>query len=311
MLRMKTSSSCACACMRNRSPRTAPPLKGLVGSTAITPTRCAPCVLKAATSRSTSVLFPAPGGPVTPTRYARPVCAKMPRTTSALDGSSSSMSEMARAMARGAPASTRSGNDKVTLSRAVQKLARDHEPLDFARALADGQEFHVAEVLFGRVVLHKPVTTVDLDAVVGHLHRNLARVELRHRRLQRRPVAAILQVRGPVRAQPRGLDAGRRVGELPLDRLELADRLAEGFPFLRVSERSFVRALGEPHRQGGNADTPRVEHLHRVHEALALIAQQLIGGNAAVVEQHFARVARTHPQLVFLLARRHSRRAVF
>ena len=38
MLRMNTPASCACACMRTRSPSMAPPLNGLVGSTASTPT---------------------------------------------------------------------------------------------------------------------------------------------------------------------------------------------------------------------------------------------------------------------------------
>ena len=38
MLRMKTPASAACACMRTRSPRIAPPVNGLVGSTATMPT---------------------------------------------------------------------------------------------------------------------------------------------------------------------------------------------------------------------------------------------------------------------------------
>ena len=66
MLRMNTPGSSVCACIRIRSPRTAPPVKGLVGSTATTPT-VAPLFRIAAVSRSTSVLFPAPGGPVIPT----------------------------------------------------------------------------------------------------------------------------------------------------------------------------------------------------------------------------------------------------
>ena len=42
MLRMNTPGSAACACMRTRSPRIAPPVNGLVGSTAIDPHRQAP-----------------------------------------------------------------------------------------------------------------------------------------------------------------------------------------------------------------------------------------------------------------------------
>src|SRR5262245_39852631 len=176
MLRMKTPPSCACACMRRRSPSTAPPLNGLVGSTATTPTFATPRARNCATSRSTSVLLPAPGGPVTPTRYARPVRPKIVRTRSALDGSSSSISEIARAMARGSPASTRSASGGVTGSRAREQLTGDHEPLDFARALADGEQLHVPEVLFGWIVFDEAVAAVNLHAVVGHLHRDFARV---------------------------------------------------------------------------------------------------------------------------------------
>src|SRR5256885_1319823 len=199
MLRMNTPSSDACACIRSRSPRTAPPLNGLVGSTAITPTdggmarpakpAKAPspcglfalwgfCVRSVGTSRSTSVLLPAPGGPVTPTRYARPVRAKMARTRSTLAGSSSSISEMARAIARGSPDRTRSARVPVTrrgqflrwmswTRSSRQELAGDDEPLNLARALADGGQLDVAEILLGRIVLHEAVAAMDLHAVVG------------------------------------------------------------------------------------------------------------------------------------------------
>ena len=67
MLRTKTPSSPAWACIRTRSPRTAPPLNGLLGSTARIPT-VGPRERRTAVRRSTSVLFPTPGAPVTPTR---------------------------------------------------------------------------------------------------------------------------------------------------------------------------------------------------------------------------------------------------
>jgi hypothetical protein len=63
--RMKTSGSDAWACIRMRSPRMAPPLKGLVGSTASTPT-VRPSARSRATTRSVRVDFPAPGDPVMP-----------------------------------------------------------------------------------------------------------------------------------------------------------------------------------------------------------------------------------------------------
>jgi hypothetical protein len=65
MLRMNTSGSSVWACIRMRSPSTAPPVNGLEGSTAITPTGTCRARSRLVT-RSTSVDFPAPGGPVMP-----------------------------------------------------------------------------------------------------------------------------------------------------------------------------------------------------------------------------------------------------
>ena len=67
MLRMKTPGSSVWACIRIRSPRTAPPVNGLVGIDRDRRSTVAPVFRIAAVSRSTSVLFPAPGGPVMPT----------------------------------------------------------------------------------------------------------------------------------------------------------------------------------------------------------------------------------------------------
>ena len=70
--RMKTPGSRKCSTRRIRSPSTAPPLNGEVGSTERTPT-VAPAARLRAMSAPISVDFPAPGGPVTPTTLARPV----------------------------------------------------------------------------------------------------------------------------------------------------------------------------------------------------------------------------------------------
>ena len=64
-LRMNTPSSQECRFMRMRSPRMAPPVKGLVGSMATTPTFF-PLARNEAVTWSTRVDLPAPGGPVMP-----------------------------------------------------------------------------------------------------------------------------------------------------------------------------------------------------------------------------------------------------
>src|SRR5438093_932352 len=119
MLRMNTPASCACACMRTRSPRIAPPVYGLVGSTASTP------------------------------------------TFSAHRGSMNSMVNSWPAWFSG-------------LHR-PQQLPRDHQPLHFARAFANRAQLDVAEIFLGRIVLDEAVAAMNLDALLGDAHGDLAR----------------------------------------------------------------------------------------------------------------------------------------
>src|SRR6266571_831771 len=91
--RMKTPGSTPVSAIRMRSPSTAPPEYGDVGSTATTPTFLS-FARNVRTRRLISELFPAPGGPVNPTTWARPVCGKIRATASTASASSSSMREM-------------------------------------------------------------------------------------------------------------------------------------------------------------------------------------------------------------------------
>src|SRR5438132_1638284 len=102
--RMKTPGSTPVSAIRIRSPSTAPPVYGDVGSTATTPTfRSRLRYFR--TSRLIRELFPTPGGPVNPTTWARPVCGKIRARASIASGSSSSIREMSFAAARLLPAS--------------------------------------------------------------------------------------------------------------------------------------------------------------------------------------------------------------
>src|SRR5215468_4884412 len=122
MLRMNTFSSSVCVCIRMRSPSTAPPVKGLEGSTAMMATR-SPSARSREVRRSTRVDFPAPGGPVTPTTCARPKCGCTARMISARPAWRFSTRVMRRARARRSPASIRSTRG-ITPVSARHGLAR-------------------------------------------------------------------------------------------------------------------------------------------------------------------------------------------
>jgi len=101
-LRTKTPGSSAWRCMRMRSPRMAPPVKGLVGSTASTPT-VLPFLRKQSMRPSVSVLFPAPGEPVMPMTWAFPVRGKRCLMVVFASGMRSSRLRMRREAARMSP----------------------------------------------------------------------------------------------------------------------------------------------------------------------------------------------------------------
>ena len=69
---MNTWSSAACSCIRTRSPSSAPPVNGEVGSTASTAT-LRPAARNAPTSALVTVDLPTPGDPVRPMIRAPPV----------------------------------------------------------------------------------------------------------------------------------------------------------------------------------------------------------------------------------------------
>src|SRR5262245_52564273 len=105
----------------------------------------------------------------------------MARMSSAATSASSSMSEIARASARGSPASTRSASaERVTRLSGCKQLPGDDEPLHFARAFTDRRQLDVAKELLRRIVLDEAVTSVDLHCVFRRAYCDLARIQLGH-----------------------------------------------------------------------------------------------------------------------------------
>src|SRR5579875_1163964 len=114
-----------------------------------------------------------------------------------------------------------------TVGRSRPEAPRDDHLLDLVGALADGEDLRVAVEAADRVLLDVPVAAVDLDRLLGRADGEPAGLQLRLGGGQPEWPALVLQPGGAVREQPRGLDLGRDVRELRLDRLEGGDRPAE------------------------------------------------------------------------------------
>jgi hypothetical protein len=119
----------------------------------------------------------------------------------------------------------------VARSRAESLRAqrpRDHHLLDLVGSLADRQDLRVAVEAADGIFLDVAVAAVDLDGFLGGADREAAGLELCLRGGEAEVALLVLEPRRLVGQQARGLDLGDEVGELGLDRLEAADRLAEG-----------------------------------------------------------------------------------
>ena len=77
-----------------------------------------------------------------------------------------------------------------------------------------------------------------------------------------------------------------------------ADRLAELLARLGVGHGRVVRALGDAERERADADPPAVEDLQEHPEAVAALAEQVLGREAAAVERELAGRRRVEPELV-------------
>src|SRR5215472_5610201 len=294
--RMKTLESVACACIRIRSPRIAPPVNALVGSTAITLTDLS-CLRKEAISPSTIVDLPEPGGPVIPITYARPVRGNSTWSSSIAPGSASSIRRISLEAARTSPRRIRSERRPAPKLTLLDDSAADDGALNLAGALADFAELGIAQIALHRKLARVPVATMDLDRLVAGAHRSFRGKQLGHRRLLGEGTP---RVRGPGRAlhqKSRGIDFHLHVCQHPLNRLKIGDRPAERHSLPCIGDRFFQRAASEPDGERADGDPPPVEDVQRVEKAAVYLPQALRVRYLDAVEEQLRRVGGPHPQL--------------
>ena len=100
--------------------------------------------------------------------------------------------------------------------------------------------------------------------------------------------------------QPRRCDLRRHVGELELDRLVLADRLAEGLAHLAVGDRLIERGLRKPDAARRDIDAPELEPAQRMlasprpssppisrSAGMTIVLEHELGGVDALVAELF------------------------
>src|SRR4051812_48690234 len=152
-----------------------------------------------------------------------------------------------------------------------QQVPRDHQPLDLARTLTDGAQLHVAIKLLRRIIFDEPIAAMDLHALIGATHGDLAGIKLRHCGLLRGLESGVFHRRRTHGQQARRIDLSGHVGQLPLDSLEFADGLPELLARLGILQRRLICPLRHSQSKRGDRDAPTVEHLHRIDESLAFL----------------------------------------
>ena len=106
-------------------------------------------------------------------------------------------------------------------------------------------------------------------ASVAFFKRRFGGEILRHAGLHVAAIAAVERFGGAIGEQTRRLDAGRHFGELELDRLMLADRLAEGLACLRVGNRFAQRGLRDANATRRDVDAAEFQSAKDLLEARA------------------------------------------
>src|SRR6266511_4240995 len=148
-----------------------------------------------------------------------------------------------------------------------EHVAGDDHFDHLAGALGDAVAALLAPHLLDRQVGGERDAAVDLHALVGGAERHLVGVVLADVAILARILAGVEPRGGLVDEQPRRLQFDEHVGQHPLDRLPVGERLAEGRALLGVGGRHFEAALGDAERAGAVLDAADAQPLLAVAHA--------------------------------------------
>src|SRR5687767_945616 len=111
--------------------------------------------------------------------------------------------------------------------------------------------------------------------------------------------ALLLQLRRVIDKQPGGIDFGCHVGQFPLNRLELGNRLAKLPPLLGIANRCLQGGPGNPGRKRADADSSSIQNLERVRIATVEPAEQILFGHPNLFQTELRSIRSSHPKLIF------------
>ena len=147
------------------------------------------------------------------------------------------------------------------------------------------------------------LAALQLKGAVGRVPQELRPGDLADRRLQRVVGhAGVDQAAGQVAHRLEPEQVRDHPADLVLDQLEVGQRPAELVAIVDVVDRLVQQPLGRPHRARPQADAAVVEDLHRDVEALAGLAEHVLGRHPHVLEVEAPQVVAPQPHGVVALA---------
>src|SRR5438067_4487229 len=136
----------------------------------------------------------------------------------------------------------------------LDDLSRDDHALHLVRAFADAKKRRIPVEPLDHELGRVAIAAMDAHRLVRVLERGFGGEVLGHAGLQVAALAAVVDLGRLPDEQARSLGARRHLAQLELNRLVLADRLAERVPLLRIPDCLVERRLGDADAPGRDVD---------------------------------------------------------
>src|SRR5689334_11312578 len=201
----------------------------------------------------------------------------------------------------------RADQQTVSLGSSIGLFACQYElgdglELHVGCALVDLPDLRIAPVLLDRVVLGKPVSTVDFDRQRGDALGHLGTEEFSHGCFFDEVHAGVFHAGGVVNHEPRRFDFGGHLCQLELYTLEIRYGFAELLPLLCVPAGVFPRATGDAGHLRSNADSALVKGFNRDPVAFSWFSEHVCAWHTAILQEQLASGRSANTELVLFFS---------